>query len=79
MAAVGTRIILNIAGRGLGLSDRLGDDLIGRYGLLTPAGLDDTAGAGALGDALFNPGETAGVGSGSAVSASAGVASGIFK
>ncbi|KAH9397974.1 hypothetical protein TYRP_019347 [Tyrophagus putrescentiae] len=55
------RIALNIGGRALGLSDRLGNDLIGTYGLLSPAGLDDTA-FGVIGDSFFNPGGIIGFG-----------------
>lgn len=57
----GVRIVTNVAGRTLGVSDRLGNDLFGRYGLLSPAGLDDMT-AGALGDVMFSPGRLMGLG-----------------
>lgn len=70
------RIALNIGGRALGLSDRLGNDLIGTYGLLSPAGLDDTA-FGVIGDSFFNPGGIIGLGGGAQQDAAAfGLASG---
>lgn len=57
----GVKIATNIAGRAFGVSDRLGTDLFGRYGLLSPAGIDDIMG-GFMGDVLFSPGALIGLG-----------------
>ena len=57
----GARIALNVGGRAFGVSDRLGNDLFGRYGLLSAGGVDDFT-AGLLGDGMFNPGAIIGLG-----------------
>ena len=65
----GIRIGLNVVGRTFGVSDRLGTDLIGRYGLLSLGGIDDFT-AGLLGDGLFDPGAIVGLTGGARVASS---------
>jgi len=75
----GVKIATNVAGRALGVSDKLGTDLFGRYGLLSAGGIDDFT-AGLLGDILFNPGAIVELGPLGRAGASAfGLASGWFQ
>lgn len=70
----GVRIFLN--GAGGDASDALGNDLLGRYGLLSLAGIDDFTG-GLLGGILLSPGELLGLGGGGrAVASNFGLLSG---